>query len=247
MSRTQIATSLINTAGPTAIVPSGTVLDYAGPTAPSGWTECDGSAISRTTFSALFTAIGTTWGVGDGSTTFNVPDLRRRTCVGRGGASTGTLGNTIGSTGGEENHVLSVAELATHNHGVTDPGHTHTVTDPGHNHTQNAHSHTDSGHNHSQNAHNHSQGVAAGGPNANSTSGGSGSGNTIGPSSTSSVTASNNSSTANITSTTATNNSTTTGVTNASNTTGISTNNNGSNTGHNTIQPSAVMIKIIKQ
>jgi microcystin-dependent protein len=249
MARTQISTALISNSGPAAIVPSGTVLDYAGPTAPSGWTECDGSAISRTTFSSLFTAIGTTWGIGDGSTTFNVPDLRRRTCVGRGGSATGTLGNTIGSTGGEENHVLSVGELAAHNHGVTDPGHTHTVSDPGHNHSQNSHSHSDSGHGHgiSDPGHSHTfpfnqdsgDGTnrtrgCAGGVQSNFGTNGATTGISV------------STGTANITGTTATNNSNTTGISNNSNTTGISTSNNGSNTGHNTIQPSAVMIKIIK-
>ena len=65
-------------------IPPGATLDYAGPTPPVGWLLCDGSAVSRTTYAALFTAIGTTWGAGDGSTTFNLPDLRDRTTVGRG-------------------------------------------------------------------------------------------------------------------------------------------------------------------
>lgn len=59
-----------------ARMPSGAVTMHAANTAPTGWLECDGAAVSRTTYAALFTAIGTTWGVGDGSTTFNVPDLR---------------------------------------------------------------------------------------------------------------------------------------------------------------------------
>lgn len=58
------------------LLPSGTVLPFAGSTAPSGWILCDGSAINRTTYSALFSAISTTYGSGDGSTTFNVPDCR---------------------------------------------------------------------------------------------------------------------------------------------------------------------------
>jgi len=63
-------------AGPAASVPSGAVTAFAMNTAPSGWLECDGSAVSRSTYSDLFTAISTTFGVGDGSTTFNLPDLR---------------------------------------------------------------------------------------------------------------------------------------------------------------------------
>lgn len=99
-------------------VPSGTLLDYAGASTPAGFLPCDGAAVSRTTYAALFAAIGTTWGVGDGSTTFNVPDFRRRTAVGSGGSATGTLGNAVGNVGGEENHVLTVAELATHSHTI---------------------------------------------------------------------------------------------------------------------------------
>jgi microcystin-dependent protein len=58
------------------VVPSGAVMSFAMNSAPTGWLECDGAAVSRTTYSALFTAIGTTFGTGDGSTTFNVPNLR---------------------------------------------------------------------------------------------------------------------------------------------------------------------------
>lgn len=116
----------------------GSMIDYGGPTAPSGWLLCDGSAISRSTYSALFTAIGTTWGVGDGLTTFNVPDLRRRATIGAGGTAVAGPANTLGSVGGEEKHVLTTAELAAHNHPVTltDPTHTHpnTLNDPRHAH-----------------------------------------------------------------------------------------------------------------
>ena len=57
-------------------IPPGVILMYGAPTAPTGWLECDGSAVSRTTYADLFAIIGTTFGVGDGSTTFNLPDLR---------------------------------------------------------------------------------------------------------------------------------------------------------------------------
>ena len=57
-------------------IPPGVILMYGAPTAPTGWLECDGSAVSRTTYSSLFAIVGTTFGVGDGSTTFNLPDLR---------------------------------------------------------------------------------------------------------------------------------------------------------------------------
>lgn len=99
-------------------LPPGAMVDFGGTAAPTGYLGCDGTAVSRTTYAALFSAIGTTWGVGDGSTTFNVPDFRRRTAVGSGGTGTGTLGNAVGNTGGEETHVLTVPEI---------PGHTHTT------------------------------------------------------------------------------------------------------------------------
>jgi microcystin-dependent protein len=104
---------------------AGIIQDYGGTSAPAGYLACDGTAVSRTTYARLFAAIGTTWGVGDGSTTFNVPNLARRVTVGSGGSGTGTLSNTVGSTGGEENHTQTTAEMPTHSHGVTDPGHTH--------------------------------------------------------------------------------------------------------------------------
>lgn len=71
-----------------ANIPSGIVMDYGGSVTPSGWLDCDGAAVSRTTYASLFTAIGTAWGVGDGVNTFNVPDLRGRVTIGDG---TGTL------------------------------------------------------------------------------------------------------------------------------------------------------------
>ncbi len=104
--------------------PAGTVMDFAGVAAPSGWLECDGAAVSRTTYATLFTAISTAWGVGDGATTFNLPDLRRRTTVGRGGTGTGTLGNAVGNTGGAETHTLNTTEMPNHSH--SDSGHSHT-------------------------------------------------------------------------------------------------------------------------
>lgn len=65
-------------------VPAGVIMAYAGSSVPDGWLDCDGSAVNRTTYATLFTAISTTWGIGDGSTTFNLPDLRSATLRGVG-------------------------------------------------------------------------------------------------------------------------------------------------------------------
>lgn len=94
----------------------GTIFSYGGTSAPPGSLVCDGSEVSRTTYSELFTAIGTTWGVGDGSTTFNLPNFERSVAVGSGGTGTGTLGNSVGDTGGAETHTLTVAEMPDHVH-----------------------------------------------------------------------------------------------------------------------------------
>lgn len=78
-----------------AATPPGTIIDFAGPTPPGGFLLCDGSAISRTMYANLFNAIGTTWGSGDGSTTFNLPDLRG--IFRRGAGSHGTLQKANGN------------------------------------------------------------------------------------------------------------------------------------------------------
>ena len=99
-------------------VPVGTVVDYAGTSAPSGWLFCYGQAVSRTTYSALFTALSTTYGTGDGSTTFNLPDLRGRVGAGKddmGGASAGRLsspnGSNLGAAGGANTITIAQANL----------------------------------------------------------------------------------------------------------------------------------------
>jgi microcystin-dependent protein len=141
--------------------PTGTIVDYAGSTAPTGWLLCDGSAVSRISFAALYAVVGTNFGTGDGSTTFNVPDLRGRFSLGAG-AGTGLTSRALASKGGEEAHALSVAENAAHNHTATQPDHYHTISGGG-NHTHTAsqgdhqhgipasgnHTHSDSGHTHS--------------------------------------------------------------------------------------------------
>ena len=143
-------------------VPTGAIEMFAGATAPANWLLCNGAAVSRTTYSALFAVIGTTYGAGDGSTTFNLPNLSDRFPVGRG-TTHATLGGTGGSTsytpagsvsvtgvsgtvsvsgtnasttstGTVGDTALTTAQLPAHNHGVTDPGHAHGVYDAGHVH-----------------------------------------------------------------------------------------------------------------
>ena len=97
-------------------VPTGAILDFGGGTVPDDFLGCDGSAVSRTTYATLFGKIGVIWGVGDGSTTFNLPDLRGRTTIGAGTGS-GLTPRVVGDIGGEETHILSVPELASHAHG----------------------------------------------------------------------------------------------------------------------------------
>lgn len=92
--------------------PIGSGCDYFGTVAPDGFMFADGSAISRTEYSELFSIIGTTYGSGDGSTTFNLPDKRSRVSVAK---DNGTF-NTLGKTGGEETHVLTTSEIPSHNH-----------------------------------------------------------------------------------------------------------------------------------
>lgn len=107
----------------------GFVSEYAGSTAPAGWLFCYGQEISRATYALLFAAIGTTFGVGNGSTTFNVPDARGRVIAGRddmGGTSANRLtnqsgglnGDTLGATGGAEMHTLTVGQMPSHSHDI---------------------------------------------------------------------------------------------------------------------------------
>lgn len=111
-------------------VPAGVVQPFAGSDAPPGWLLCAGQAVSRTTYAALFAAIGTIYGAGDGSTTFNLPDMRGRVPGGKddmGGtaanrlttAGSGVNGAALGAAGGAETHTLTSEQI---------PGHTHTAS-----------------------------------------------------------------------------------------------------------------------
>jgi microcystin-dependent protein len=87
---------------PTGIATSGFVNPFAGAAAPNGWLLCDGSAVSRTTYAALYGVISTSYGAGDGSTTFNLPDLRGRMPAGKD--ATQTEFDTLGEAGGAKSH-----------------------------------------------------------------------------------------------------------------------------------------------
>lgn len=120
------------------LVPVATIAPYAGATAPTGWLLCDGSQVSRVTYKGLYEIITTTYGAGDGSTTFNLPDLRQRFPLGKAASGTGAV---LGSTGGAIDH--------TH----TGPSHTHTTSD--HTHTTSDHVHTGPSHTHTGPSHTH--------------------------------------------------------------------------------------------
>jgi microcystin-dependent protein len=108
-----------------SLLPSGTVLPFAGSTAPTGWLLCDGTAVSRTTYANLFAAISTSWGYGNNSTTFNLPDLRGRFLRGRDGGiardpdrASRTAANTGGATGDNVGSVQGDT-MQGHKHGMS--------------------------------------------------------------------------------------------------------------------------------
>ncbi len=125
-----------NSSVPANFVPVGAIFSYAGATAPTGWLLCYGQAISRTTYAALFSAIGTTYGAGDGSTTFNVPDCRGRALIGLdnlGGAAASRVAaaTTLGQSAGAETanlqhaHTTGDVTLTAAQSGL--PSHSHTI------------------------------------------------------------------------------------------------------------------------
>ncbi len=128
----QVTSAKLATSAITTLMPAGLVFPYAGSSAPTGYLICDGSAQSRTTYATLFGIVGTTYGTGDGSTTFNVPDLRGRVIAGQddmGGSSANRLtgltggvdGDVLGGTGGDEKHALTEAQMPKHYHQMRGP------------------------------------------------------------------------------------------------------------------------------
>lgn len=112
------------TAGKPTGTPVGAIQDFAGSTAPAGWYLCFGQAVNRTTYATLFGIVGTTYGAGDGLTTFNLPDCRGRATFGQdnmGGSAANRItvaggnfdGTVLGGSGGQQNQALSAAQLPT--------------------------------------------------------------------------------------------------------------------------------------
>jgi microcystin-dependent protein len=104
------------------MMPPGVMLPYAGANVPSGWLECIGQEVSQTTYAALFSAIGSTWNTGGEAVgNFRLPDMRRRTAIGKGGTAVAGPANTLGSTGGHEqmqahSHTASSDTVGNHTH-----------------------------------------------------------------------------------------------------------------------------------
>lgn len=124
-------------------LPVGSIQMYPKTTAPTAttnggtWLVCSGGAISRTAYADLFTVIGTTYGVGDGSSTFNIPDLRARVPMGYSvDGISGRTNKEINNTGGgAETHTLANTEIPKHTHPITDTGHTHPIAAQTHSHS----------------------------------------------------------------------------------------------------------------
>lgn len=123
--------------GSNTYLPAGAIQLFAMSAVPSGWLECNGAAVSRTTYANLFAAIGTTYGAGNGTTTFNLPDLRGMFVRGWDNGRSLDPGRALGSQQAAANnphtHIPTVSNPA-HSHTISDPGHGHTINDPGHKH-----------------------------------------------------------------------------------------------------------------
>lgn len=138
-------------------IPAGVIVAFGGSSAPGGYLLCDGAEVSRATYNDLFLAIATSYGVGNGTTTFNLPDLRGRFPLGKAAAGTGS---TLGATGGQLDPTISLSHthaLGSHTH---DLAHSHAdtfsnaATDPGDTSSAGGHTHTGPSHSHSLD-HNH--------------------------------------------------------------------------------------------
>ena len=117
-------------------IPTATIVPWSSSSVPTGFLECNGAAVSRSTYSALFAIVGTTYGAGDGASTFNLPDLQDNVAIGKsgtkalastGGANTVAASGTVG--GSTANATLTTAQLASHSHPLNIPG--PTFSEPG--------------------------------------------------------------------------------------------------------------------
>lgn len=108
-----------------SFLPAGSMVDFAGTTAPSGWLMCDGAAVSRTVYASLFAALGTAYGSGDGSTTFNLPDYRGR--FARYLDNMGTLAGAAGRDTGRAHGSAQTQATAKNGLGLSDSGHSHPI------------------------------------------------------------------------------------------------------------------------
>ncbi len=132
-------TNIYDNSPQTDIVPIGASIEYPSLTPPNAnYMLENGVALSRTTFATLYALIGTTFGAGDGVTTFNIPDSQGRIGVSADNGTGRFGGRSIGAVGGATNWSVSLtaANNGPHAHGVNDPSHAHGVSDPTHNHSQ---------------------------------------------------------------------------------------------------------------
>jgi microcystin-dependent protein len=113
-----------------SVIPCGVIQMFAGSTAPNGWLVCDGSTVSRKTYSDLFKIIGTTYGAGNSNDTFTLPDMRGRTPIGVG-TGAGLTSRTLAATTGAETVTLSASNIPSITTGTQSANHTHSGTTSG--------------------------------------------------------------------------------------------------------------------
>ena len=127
-STTQLATTAFAMGAAALVMPSGAMVQWPTATAPTGFLLCTGAAVSRTIYAALFAVIGTTFGAGDGTTTFNLPDFDNRFAVCAGDTYTvGSTGGTTTSTGTVGSTALTEAQMPKHYHAMLGPNSIDTV------------------------------------------------------------------------------------------------------------------------
>lgn len=145
------STNVVASSDPNPI-PAGAMMAWGSDIIPANWLLCDGSSVSRSTYASLFAIIGTQYGSGDGTTTFNLPNIKGRTIVGKDASQTEF--DVLGETGGAKTHTLTESEI------------------PSHTHTQNSHTHTFSGTTSTDGNHYHTSGANSNGFVAHATGGG---------------------------------------------------------------------------